>query len=92
MPGSLESEYIHIYIRAIQKRAPSDYTSRSRAAAPTHARIRARVDRPTTRTHRPGLVILTFWEFHNRNGSSRRAFDVRFAIVSQLDAIFIVRL
>lgn len=50
--------------------------SRSRAAAcvsiRTHARARGR-------QAQPGWSLLTFWKFRNRNGSSRRAFDARFA-------------
>lgn len=61
------------YVRAIQGRAPSDYTfafSRRCVRIDTRAR-RSSGDRQA----QPGLVMLTFWKFRNRNGSSRRAFD-----------------
>lgn len=80
----------------IQGRAPSDYTfafSRRCVSARTHtcARMRARahVDRPATGTGH----CWTFWGFRNRNGSSRRAFDARFAtgVPPPPDAISIVQ-
>lgn len=40
------------------------------------------IDRPTSNRRATGLVIaLAFWEFRNRNGSSRRAFDARTATI-----------
>lgn len=70
MPGSLESGYVH----RRSKGEPRAITrSRSRAAAYRYVHARVSIVRPVC------WSLLTFWEFRNRNGSSRRAFDARFA-------------
>jgi len=71
--------------------------SRFRAAAYRYAHKRARTSAHRSSSDRQtadrGWSLLTFWEFRNRNGSSRRAFDARFATdVPLLNIVSIIRL